>query len=529
MAATVLEKYTWLPTVRRTSTGAAISGVDVHVWDDTSPTPVKVVNGLSTNASGQIAEQELQKASHSVSTTTTTTTTTTPHLARFVKYNEVAIQFNQNIQAAVEPTFYTDTQNNITQTTKATVLAYNGITITHASDLVTLATGAATRVDDMNKLYDRLQAEAEDSPQYDYLEILATVDKQNYQMFYDLVVNNVAFDGQSRTIAFQGTADLTLQGASVDVSDLAVTGDVNLGTGTGGIALDNLDVSDTLDFSVAGTYDLTNCQIGEVTNSSGGSVTINALGDTSITTNTGPNITINNAVTATVGGMSEGAAVKVIAEETVGSVTLGDVLMEKLSDSNGEASFTHNYEGDLDVTVRCRASGLPTAAIADDNGSYTDETTAANQQTVDDMNLLPTTPVVNQDGYLFGHAEEFNQLKINISTVGVGGGTITWQYWNGAWTNLSGVSDGTQSFSQSGTNYVSWTMPSDWATTTINSQGPYKFVRARFTAGSFSTAPKGKKCSLDVNRYLPFVQTFTITSTGLNAIVTWIRDTIARF
>ena len=424
--------------------------------------------------------------------------------------------------------FFTDDNDNITESNQSTVDAYGGFAVNHTTDEVTLTFGTCDR---MTRLYDRLQSVCETAPQgYAIAEIMPTVDGQNYQFFYDLILSDKTFAGENKAIAFDTGKDLTITGANGNANHLNVTsGDVLLGTGTGNKTLVNLDVADTLDFSVAGTYTLTDCQIGEVTNSSGGSVTINALGDTSITTNTGPNITINNAVTATVGGTSEGAAVKVIAEETVGSVTLGDVLMEKLSDSNGEASFTHNYEGDLDVTVRCRASGLPTAAIADDNGSYTDETTAANQQTVDDMNLLPTTPVVNQDGYLFGHAEEFNQLKINISTVGVGGGTITWQYWNGAWTNLSGVSDGTQSFSQSGTNYVSWTMPSDWATTTINSQGPYKFVRARFTAGSFSTAPKGKKCSLDVNRYLPFVQTFTITSTGLNAIVTWIRDTIARF
>ena len=59
------------------------------------------------------------------------------------------------------------------------------------------------------------------------------------------------------------------------------------------------------------------------------------------------------------------------------------------------------------------------------------------------MNLLPTTPVVNEDGFIFGHAEQFTGIKLDIGTIGTGGFTITWQYWNGAWTSLSGVIDGT--------------------------------------------------------------------------------------
>ena len=245
-----------------------------------------------------------------------------------------------------------------------------------------------------------------------------------------------------------------------------------------------------------------------------------------------------NVVTVRVQGVTEGAAVKVIANETVGPTTTGDIIFEKLADSNGVAEIgDFKYEAaydpsGLDVIVRARSSGLPTAAIQDDNGVFTDETEDANTvvgSPIPQINLLPAVPVVNQDRYLFGHAENFNQLKLVINTAGTGGFTITWQYWNGAWVNLSDVVDGTNSFSVAGKNTVSWTLPGDAVKTTINGQGPYYYVRAAYTAGTVTIVPTADKVTLDVTKYLPFVQNNTITSSGLTVTASWIEDTIATF
>ena len=247
-------------------------------------------------------------------------------------------------------------------------------------------------------------------------------------------------------------------------------------------------------------------------------------------------VTVNNAVTVTIGGMTEGSSCITIADETVGTITAGDILNQSLADSNGEVVFTINYEGafdptGLDVLIRARNQGFPTAAILDDNASYTDYTTEANSAVADDdVNLLPATPVANQDGFIMGHAEPFTRLKIDVTTAGTGGFTITWQYWNGAWTSLSGVSDGTSSFSVAGRNEVSWTLPGDWATTTINSQGPYYYIRALYTAGSVTVVPLAKKITLDVTRYRPTGdESRTITSDGLTTVVPWVRDLISQF
>jgi len=296
-----------------------------------------------------------------------------------------------------------------------------------------------------------------------------------------------------------------------------------------------------------GTYDFTSISFtnfgpdnnanAAVFNATGGNVTINVLGtgDTPTVNNSpGSNTAINNAVTLRIEGVTEGSACKIVANETVGTVTIGDVLLEELANSSGIAENTLNYEGafdpsGLDVIARVRASGLPNAAILDDNGTFTDETSNANSSTIDDMTLLPTTPVVNQDRFLFGHSEQFDKLKLDLSTAGTGGFTITWQYWNGAWTNLSGVTDNTSSFSTSGENIVNWTLPGDWVTTTINGQGPFYYVRAAYTAGAVTIVPQGRKVKLDTTRYRPFNQNRTVTNDGLTVTATWVEDTIASF
>ena len=324
------------------------------------------------------------------------------------------------------------------------------------------------------------------------------------------------------------------------------------GENIAGIAFTSDGTGHAIEISVAGTYDFdahsytgyaaTDGSTGDevVYISVNAAVTINVQnnGETPTIRDSGTAPTINNAVTVAVDGVAEGTSCKVIADETAGTITSGDTIFELLADSTGTAQITDfNYEGafgaGLDVLVRARNQGLANAAIADDNGSYTDETTESNTATDGDMQLLPVTPVSGEDRYIFGHSEEFNRLKVNVSTAGTGGFTITWQYWNGAWTTLSGVTDGTNSFSTLGSNIVSFTAPGDMATTTINGQGPFYFVRAAYTAGTVTITPLGRGATLDVTRYLPIPPTGelvrTITSDGLTATLSQAVDSIAKF
>jgi len=137
---------------------------------------------------------------------------------------------------------------------------------------------------------------------------------------------------------------------------------------------------------------------------------------------------------------------------------------------------------------------LADAAVADDGGVQTTETTGTRDSTANDMTLLPATPAVN-DAYYFGSAVTYNRVRLNVGTRGVGTWTITWEYWNGsAWTALSGVDDETVGFTSTITSpkNITFTVPGDWATTTVNSIASMYWVRARVSAyTSVTTQPKG--------------------------------------
>jgi len=140
------------------------------------------------------------------------------------------------------------------------------------------------------------------------------------------------------------------------------------------------------------------------------------------------------------------------------------------------------------------------AAIADDGGAMTDETTQANENTANDMVLLPSIPAVN-DAYYFGKDHKFTDLPILMGTVGVGTWTITWEYWDGdSWEALANVSSSLDANavhfkpSLARRHDIAFDQPADWATTTINSQGPYYYIRARVsTYTSIVTQPKGSQ------------------------------------
>ena len=143
--------------------------------------------------------------------------------------------------------------------------------------------------------------------------------------------------------------------------------------------------------------------------------------------------------------------------------------------------------------------------IADDGGTYTDETTACNNATANDVTLLPASPAVD-DAYYFGYDYRTRKVSVNIGTQGVGNWTITWEYYNGsAWTALSGVTDGTTGFTAvAGEHDITYTLPTDWAKTTVNSTEKY-YIRARVSAYTdITTQPLGTQAygtgSITINK-----------------------------
>lgn len=132
-------------------------------------------------------------------------------------------------------------------------------------------------------------------------------------------------------------------------------------------------------------------------------------------------------------------------------------------------------------------------AVASDGGVFTDETIASNNDTIDDMTLLPSTPAVN-DAYYFGYVEIFSKLYLSISTPGIGTWTMSWEYWNGAsWTSLDNLTDGTSAFTNSGINSVSFTANNSWRKTDVAGIGNLFWIRGRVsTYNTITTQPLGK-------------------------------------
>lgn len=113
------------------------------------------------------------------------------------------------------------------------------------------------------------------------------------------------------------------------------------------------------------------------------------------------------------------------------------------------------------------------------------------------IGAAPPYDIINATGETYfgidtsvSNSGTFSSLVFDIGTAGVGGPTIVWEYWNGAWVTLD-VIDETNDFTDTGINSVTWNLPSDWATTTPGGALPTGYwVRVRITAGSFSTEPQ---------------------------------------
>ena len=86
----------------------------------------------------------------------------------------------------------------------------------------------------------------------------------------------------------------------------------------------------------------------------------------------------------------------------------------------------------------------------------------------------------------------FSNIVKNLQTaVAATSATFVWEYWDGsAWSTLSTASGDLKEWDATGIVALNWEIPSDWATTTVNSITGY-WVRCRLSAASgWSTSPR---------------------------------------
>ena len=151
-------------------------------------------------------------------------------------------------------------------------------------------------------------------------------------------------------------------------------------------------------------------------------------------------------------------------------------------------------------------------AAQDDGGVFTPYTTEAQSATASDVPLLPASPAVS-DAFYFGFDIPAGMTTIDIGQAGVGSWAVTWEYYNGSgWTALSGVDDRTSAFSILGRNIATWSVPSDWAESTVVSVAAY-WVRARVSSfTSITTQPKASLLQYETGEWWSWVETLPVNT-----------------
>ena len=137
-----------------------------------------------------------------------------------------------------------------------------------------------------------------------------------------------------------------------------------------------------------------------------------------------------------------------------------------------------------------------TGCVIDDATALTDETTDINSAGANDVSPFPTFAA--NDAVYFGLPYASNRLRINVGTARVGGVNAQWEYYAGLagtteiWPMVESLSDGTAIFSNTGTNDVTFRIPSlrtgEWVSRTINNIGAY-WIRCRGVSGTITTPP----------------------------------------
>lgn len=154
---------------------------------------------------------------------------------------------------------------------------------------------------------------------------------------------------------------------------------------------------------------------------------------------------------------------------------------------NGGASG-YVAAGETVSYTRPRLQDLSTIKLqktTDDGANYTDYSANVIDNGAGVATLSSLDTVANGDWIVVGGPVPFMGAAMDMSTnVNANAATLTAEYWNGsAWTALTNVTDGTASggatFGADG--QITWTMPADWASSTINAIAAY-WVRLSVSA-----------------------------------------------
>lgn len=131
-----------------------------------------------------------------------------------------------------------------------------------------------------------------------------------------------------------------------------------------------------------------------------------------------------------------------------------------------------------------------TVALQDNGGSFTDETTDANDAGTNDVAPFPD-PAAEDDAFYIGAADQFTGIKFDIGTQGSTVLTVTWEYYDGVdadgWATLTFMRQDVADFDEAtGLHWNTFDPPSGWIETVVDGTRAY-YVRARVSAFTSTT------------------------------------------
>lgn len=134
-----------------------------------------------------------------------------------------------------------------------------------------------------------------------------------------------------------------------------------------------------------------------------------------------------------------------------------------------------SFTGEASSTIVHPAGG---AVSHNDDVGDADETAAANEDTGNDMTLLPADGAIN-DYYALGHVNQFDSVCVQVGQAGANY-TLTYEYSRGAgvWAALTVKHASTSDWKAVGKGWLTFLRPGDWAVDTIAGFTLY-WIRAR--------------------------------------------------
>ncbi len=349
--------------------------VKIVVWDSDSSTAIV---SQQTDSSGQISQQTITEAIYSVTLTDTVSTDSkTPHTISCLKYGLSPFALTVNFTSSRDDTYYMESDTYIDKD-YSTVSAYTGITVDHSNQKITIDDAHT-----LQELYDYCQYNIFNNPQKSFPSgFFNTQDGITYYSEYDIIVDGVLLTGQNKTLNLASGKDVTVLSVG-SIKDLKILGDLTWNTQ---ITVENVDVTGTWYFDSNVNLSMTDCEVNAVDTVDGTETVVIALYDSSVDTNNDTsNIEIRNPVWIKVKvSNSDGDPISG-ARVYIKKVSDNTVIVNELTDSNGEVTESYNYTSDTDITGRIRKSSTsPYYKTYNLSGTITDSGYTVNAIMIED-------------------------------------------------------------------------------------------------------------------------------------------------